>query len=472
MQKTLTIKVAVIGLIALILLIPLAMISDKISERYNYLLEAKDSVARSWTGSQQIMGPLIVIPYSVETKKDVWNKDKTEKTVKVTKVSRKKFLLPENIKVEAKISNDIRFKGIYKVPVYTSQLAISGVVDHQLINNTMDSINHSAGRVTVYSPYLSATVSDTRGNNSIPDLNWMGKDLPFKPGSKLTANNNGIHAFLPKFNRSLSKDVEFDFQLEFRGMEMVSFVPVGQEAVVNVASDWPHPKFTGMFLPSSRTIEDSGYDAEWKVTSFASNIADKVKQCEQGNCNELFASNFGVKHIETVDVYLQSERSVKYGILFIGLSFIAFFIFEVIRKLPIHAIQYTLVGFAIAVFYLLLVSLSEHLEFALSYLIATICCASLLLFYLRYVLRGFKQALVFSSLLLLLYGVLFVIISAEDFALLMGAFLTFVALLVVMISTRNIDWYEVNKAQTTAFSAGPLKQSADQVAVDEKKVDE
>ncbi|GAA3928569.1 cell envelope integrity protein CreD [Litoribacillus peritrichatus] len=461
MQKVLAIKVAVIGLIALILLIPLAMISDKIFERSNYLYEAKNSVARSWTGSQHVMGPLIVIPYQIEKTKEVWNKEKTEKTTKVTRTNRKKYLLPEQVRMDANIVNDVRFKGIYKVPVYTSRLNVQGEVDRDVLNKLLKEIETEGEKINYFKPYLTATVSDPRGINSIPKLDWMGQELAFEPGSKLNANNNGIHAYLPEFplpsaDKKIQTNIPFQFELELRGMEEISFVPVGQEAIVSMDSDWPHPEFTGLFLPANRTISDSGYQAEWKITSFASNIADKVEACQDGNCNDLFSSGFGVKHIETVDVYLQSERSVKYGILFIGLSFIAFFIFEVIRKLPIHAIQYTLVGFAIAVFYLLLVSLSEHLDFALSYLIATLCCAGLLLFYLRYVLRGFTQALMFSGLLLLLYGVLYVIISAEDFALLMGAFLTFVTLTIVMISTRNIDWYDVGGRVNPSVLVDPV----------------
>jgi len=144
--------------------------------------------------------------------------------------------------------------------------------------------------------------------------------------------------------------------------------------------------------------------------------------------------------------------------LFIGLSFVAFFIFEVIMKLPIHPIQYTLVGFAIATFYLLLISLSEHFNFLLSYSIASICCTLLLLSYLRFVLAGYKQAIAFSGLLLILYSVLYVIISAEDLALVMGAFLTFTSLAIVMFTTRNIDWYKVgiqlNDKQVEHKSAG------------------
>jgi len=463
MQKILSLKIAVISLIALILMIPLSMISGKISERSNYLLEAKNSVANSWTGRQKIVGPIIVVPYVVETKVEVWNEKKKEKKYQVRKASKKRFFFPEQLNVETSVANDVRYKGIYKVPVYTAQLKVSGSVDLKAIHKSIKVIKEEGDAVLMGKPYLFATVSDPRGINSIPSLNWSDQKLAFSPGSRLPKNNNGIHAFLPNLDQPdlvklASKNIDFSFQLELRGMETVSFVPVGKEVNVKVGSSWPHPEFTGMFLPTSRTISESGYKAEWKITSFASNIADKVKRCERGKCNELFANSFGVKHIETVDVYLQSERSVKYGLLFIGLSFIAFFVFEIVKKLPIHAIQYTLVGFSIATFYLLLVSLSEHIPFALAYMIATVCCASLLLFYLRYVLRGFREAIGFSSLLILLYGVLYVIISAEDFALLMGSLLTFIALFIVMLSTRNIDWYAISEGFSKTGTA--LEQEA------------
>ena len=224
-------------------------------------------------------------------------------------------------------------------------------------------------------------------------------------------------------------------------MESISFVPVGEDARVNLTSPWQHPEFFGRFLPVHRSIDASGYHAIWRVSAFASNITELAGKCQHGNCAGLFTSDFGVKHIEPVDVYLQAERSVKYGLLFIILSFVAFFVFEILKKLPIHGIQYTLVGFAIAVFYLLLLSLSEHIAFHLAYAIATVCCVGLLQFYLTWVLRGYKPALVFSGLLSALYGILYVIISAEDFALLMGSLLCFVALGIIMAITRRIDWY-------------------------------
>ena len=455
MQKILFIKIIVIVSIALVLLIPLSMISGKIAERNYYLDHAKGSVADSWTRSQLIVGPVIVIPYVVEKKVEGWNEKLKSKTNKTVFQSGKKFILPGSVTIDAVIKNEIRYKGIYKVLIYTTLLNVSGVLDTQLLQKEIETIiettKESGESVKIGKAYLVTTVSDPRGINSTPTLNWMGEEISFKPGSELTANSSGIHAYLPDLDGKPEK-VDFNFHLELRGMESLSFVPVGEEVTLKLSSSWPHPEFIGKFLPVSRTVDESGYQAEWKITSFASNILENVRQCESGNCSQLFNGQLGVRHIEPVDVYLQSERSVKYGFLFIGLSFITFFIFETVRELPIHAIQYTLVGCAIAIFYLLLVSLSEHIEFALAYTIATFSCVCMLLYYLRYVLGGHKEAAAFSGLLLLLYGVLYVIISAEDYAFLMGGCLTFITLFVVMISTRNINWYQVGDRVISAES--------------------
>jgi len=445
MQTNLSIKLAIIAFVTMLLVIPLNMISGKIFERSQFLEQAKKSVSQSWTGKQKVMSALIVIPYNAHHKVNVVNKVTKEQTINVNKVAKQKFVIPDKITIVSTIANDVRSKGIYKIPVYTTNLEISGEILPSTLQAALKAIEKEANGGSIGTPYLTTTVSDPRGINSIPTLQWQDKQISFKPGSKLLKNNNGLHVPLPNINLRPIKSIKFNFQLELRGMEAISFIPIGKEAEINVSSTWPHPQFIGSFLPISREISEEGYQAVWKITSFASNITDKINKCEYGACESLFNSHFGVKHIEAVDVYLQSERSVKYGMLFIGLSFITFFIFEVIMKLPIHPIQYTLVGFAIATFYLLLISLSEHINFLLAYIIASVCCTSLLLSYLRYVLAGYKKALAFSAILLILYTVLYVIISAEDLALVMGALLTFTSLAIVMFATRNINWYEVGE---------------------------
>jgi inner membrane protein len=228
-------------------------------------------------------------------------------------------------------------------------------------------------------------------------------------------------------------------------MENLSFVPAGDLVTIDLQSSWAHPEFVGVFLPSNRDVNSEGFSAHWSVTQFASGIEDKLQRCEHSNCDPLKSSRMGVRLIDPVDVYLQSERSVKYGILFVGLSFISFFLFENLKKIRIHPIQYALVGLSVATFYLLLISLSEHISFGVSYLIATIACVSLIFAYLKSVLAGLSNSLWFSAALAALYGILYIIIQAEDFALLMGAILVFGMLSIVMLITRRIDWYEIGE---------------------------
>jgi inner membrane protein len=447
MQKELAIKLAVIGFIALILMIPLQMISGKIEERSAFLEDAKQSVSRSWTASQSVLSALVVIPYEIHQEIAISEKYTKEGRPQIKKTLHHKFIIPEKLTIKANIENSVRHKGIYNVPVYTSSIDINGYISRKNLADELNSIKAEGSKVVIKKAYFSIALSDPRGINSIPTLKWQNKDITFNPGSKLAKNVNGLHAILPKFDIELETEkahkIDFSYQLELRGMEQLSFIPMGLETKLNVDSTWPHPQFVGSFLPIKSNIDNDGYKADWKVTSFASNITDKVKRCEKGDCDSLFKDDIGIKHIETVDVYLQSERTVKYGMLFIGLSFITFFIFETLMKLPIHPIQYCLVGFANAIFYLLLISLSENITFGLAYLIASLCCSSLLLLYLKPVLKQGKYAYAFSGVLSVLYGALYIIISMEDLALVMGAFLTFSALAIVMFTTRNINWYEV-----------------------------
>ncbi|GLQ33357.1 cell envelope integrity protein CreD [Litoribrevibacter albus] len=454
MQKALAIKLLVIGVIAFVLLIPLGLIADKIYERNQYLQSAKDSVAQSWTGAQELMGPILVIPYIATDYVDVWNKDGSLKQKKEVIKQKQVFINPETLIIKSQVENDIRYKGIYKVPVYTADFDVSGTFDVQRIQDQLRDIQASADKVELLPAYLFSTVSDPRGINSIPSLQWLNQAIKFMPGSMFERNEEGIHAFVPDFTNNTLSALGFSYQVTLRGMESLSFIPTGIESQVSVASDWPHPEFTGKFLPVQHSISEDGYSATWKTTSFANNISEKVVGCAKGECSGLLFSGFGTKHIETVDVYQQSDRALKYGILFIGLTFISFFIFEVVKRLPIHAIQYTLVGFANAIFYLLLVSLSEHLAFGLSYAIASVACIALLMFYLSYVLKGVKLSLLYSGLLSVLYLCLYMIISSEDLAFLMGSLLTFVILIVVMVATRNIDWYDVgDRASAVSFAS-------------------
>lgn len=447
MNKTLLIKIGVISVIGIILLLVLESVSGTIWERQSFQAVAKSSVARSWTGSQKIFGPILAVPYRIKWNTEEWSENGKRKIVRHKSREGIKYILASSSQLEAKIVTDIRYQGIYQFPVYSTDLNIKGnFLAENIAEKIKVSLPNQNAKLTYAQPYLALAVSDARGINNVPMLNWEKKDFVFKAGSRLSFMDRGLHAPLPE---DLLKTVNgkgelpFSLSLSLRGMDEIKFYPTASNYQLSLVSPWPHPKFQGDFLPLSRKITDQGFDAQWEVSSFASNIEEKILLCEKKQCEEVMSGSFGVEFIEPVDVYLQSERSLKYGFLFIVLIFVAFFLFEVLKKLPIHPIQYGLVGLAIALFYLLLLSLSEHVEFLLSYFLAAVASIVLISFYLVKVLNNGKSALVFGGLLALLYLTLYIIVSAESFALLMGSALVFIVLAVVMITTRNIDWYQV-----------------------------
>ncbi|WP_048688346.1 cell envelope integrity protein CreD [Catenovulum maritimum] len=444
-QKNLTTKIVIIIFISLVLLIPLAMVSDQIRDRQRFLAEATQSVAQSWTGRQQVVAPILVIPYEMIGTKFVYD-SKAEKMVeKPYRIQKSYFLKPKTTQITVDTLDSARQKGIYSIPVYTSKIQIKAELASEQIKQILSTQTLTDGAKVKFEPaYISVMVSDPRGINRVPNLKLANQTFEFYPGSKLEKYQNGLHAQIGDLKKLDLTNLTLEFEFDLRGMEQLAFVPVGNNVSITAKSNWPHPQFTGQFLPTKLSISDAGYQAQWQVTSFASNIQNKLDDCANGECKALLNSALGIKHIEAVDVYLQSERSTKYGILFIGLTFIAFFIFEVVKQLRIHPIQYTLVGLSISIFYLLLLSLSEHIAFITAYAIASFACVSLLMFYLYFVLKSLIRASLCALAIGILYAVLYVIISAEDFALAMGSALVFIVLTIIMIVTRNIDWYQVS----------------------------
>ncbi|MEP5837517.1 MAG: cell envelope integrity protein CreD [Marinobacter sp.] len=444
MQKLLAIKLGVISTIALLLLIPITLVQGKIAERAAFKNSARHEIAKSWTASQRLMTPVLVLPYSVEGP-EASQGFVTDKRQALERKQHYALLLPERSDLSADMSSELRRKGIYEIPVYAAAIQVEGHFDSETISRRREAIAQEARFLSHGTAFLTLLISDPRGLGSAPDLHWAGKPVNFKPGSGLSAMGGGMHAPLPPWPGKPEERFTFKLKLMLKGMESLGFIPAALESKFDIRSDWPHPKFEGGYAPLSREVSREGFTASWRVNQFSTDIAALMLACEKGHCDALQRMSLGVNLIEPVDSYLQSERSSKYGILFVGLSFIAFFMFEILRKLRIHPIQYTLVGLAIAIFYLLLLSLSEHLSFGAAYALAASSCIALLSYYVRFVLRGIAGALLFTAMLSTLYGVLYVIIQAEDFALLGGSVLVFAILAGIMVLTRDIDWYALRQ---------------------------
>ncbi len=438
MQRQLALKILIIFVVGLMLIIPISMVENKVRERGTYQEQAKSAVEQSWTGSQRVFSPVLVIPYQLSPLSQsgfVYEKD-------TPSLNRVLVVTPDEVDVNADVKTQALLKGIYKVPVYNSDIQLNGQFSEAKLLDEVTAIKQQPRFAEFGVPYLTVHIRDVRGLDKAPVLVINERKVEVQPGSSIDALPAGIHVALPQLLNSI-KALQFKCRLFLRGTETLSFVPLADSVSSMMHSDWPHPEFIGSLLPTDRDISADGFSANWFTTKYSNSSGIQVARCVTNKaCDELMRSSHGVRFIEPVDVYLQSERAVKYAMLFIGLSFITFFIFEHLKAIRIHPIQYAFVGLAIAVFYLLLVSLAEHIAFAWAYCIGVLCCSGLLLFYVRYMLHSLRSALLFFGMLVGLYGLLYVIIQAEDFALLMGSVLVFCVLSTLMTVTRKIDWYQ------------------------------
>lgn len=443
MQRQLIIKIVTIFALALLILIPISMVKYKVYERQGYLEQAKASVAKSWTGEQLLVTPVMVIPYrvSVATSQGFYT-EKGQAVINKSASSEQAIVLPDQLSSTLKIDNKSVYKGIYEVPVYDSHIVLSGEFSATKLQQQLAVINSTPHLESVGTPYLAVHISDMRGIDKAPSLIVNKAPITLVPGSELSSLPAGFHGGLDD-KAALQTGQAFTIAISLRGMGSFSFVPLADDATTQMESNWPHPEFIGAALPKERDINAQGFNASWSSSRYSSNGASLLAKCLMNDayCQALRNSSSGANFIEPVDIYLQSERSIKYAMLFIGLSFITFFIVEHLTGLRIHPIQYAFVGLAIAVFYLLLISLVEHIAFKWAYLIGVICCCSLLAFYVRYMLHSIRSAALFGSMIAGLYGLLYVIVQAEDFALLMGSILVFLVLTALMYTTRHIDWY-------------------------------
>ncbi len=444
-------KLITLGGIIILLLVAISMTTGIISERSRYQNEARNNIANSWTRSQQITGPFLVLPYLVKVETEIWDELNQKKSLKTELQQRELFVLPNTLEIGGDVQAELRSRGIYKLPVYTSKLKFSGEFERSVIEERKKSVTNAE---RWGGPYLAVMINDIRGIVSHPQLFWQEQKYAFK------ANNLGgdipqnIQAAL-ELSEAASYDFKFD--LDLRGSENLSFTPIAANTTVALTSNWQHPSFNGMYLPANSTINAEGFNANWQLSSFSGNLEVPLQSCAIGQCRALSAHNFGVSLLEALNIYHLSERSTKYGILFISLTFIAFLVYEITKKQAIHPVQYLLVGLALAMFYLLLISLSEHLAFAYAYLSAASACTGLLAYYLIAVLKNTKAGVLFAAMLGLLYGLLYIILNSEETALLMGSGVLFLMLALLMGVTRHIDWYALESKTGELAVDGPAQ---------------
>ncbi len=481
MKTNVVVKMIVIGALSLALLIPLGMVSNLIQERAARQSEVIEEIAAQTSDAQTLVGPLLVLPWKRRALRkevvDVWQtcgaeqsdepavvalakaacmkaEKKPGETVAVPIEREREYFQdgelvvpPEKLDVHTVLDVGSRYRGIYAARVWRADdVALEGAFAVDL-GALRDDAN-----VTFGEGYVVLGVRDPRGLPRSPTLEWGKKAIAVQPGNPQRWLGQGVHAPLPGFDPRKTPRVPYAIHFELAGTSSVSVVPVGRDTTVAMASNWQHPSFDGRMLPAERTVGDAGFDAAWRTSFFAADLGGAIAGKEAG---PLMASAFGVRLLEPINPYQQTERATGYGFLFVALTFAAFFLFEQLAGLRIHPMQYALVGAALATFYLLLVAVSEHVPFADAYLAAAGACVALCSFYVRYVLGGWLRGSGFGAGLAGRYGALFAVLQSEDHALLLGAGLCFAVLAAAMVLTRKVDWYALQTA--VAGDGGPKR---------------
>jgi len=416
-------KFVLIGILSLLLLIPASMIKGLINERQSRSQEAIDDICSSWSYEQTVTGPFL----STLVVRQVQNGDKSELQQSYLNI------LPDNLNIETKVVPETKKRGIFEVVVYNSEIHISGSFkpgdDRSLIDwNCAWNLS-----------YLCIGISDLRGIGTGSKVVLDGESYPILsglPGQSVVAK--GVQTELPEDLVRPGKEIKFDVTLELKGSRNIYFTPLGKTTSTTIYSNWPDPSFTGSFLPDHKEITKDGFTADWSV----SYLNRSYPQEFVGSYNGIENSAFGVSFLIPVDHYQKATRAVKYAFMFIALTFLLFFLSEVISGARFHPVQYLLTGLALVVFYTLLVSLSEHTGFNVAYLISTLATTGLIAFYVQQSNRKTRITVITTSILALLYGFLFTTLQVQDYALLIGSVGLFVVLAIVMTITGKIRWYK------------------------------
>lgn len=422
-QKIETKLIIIIGLIVL-LLIPIFMIQNLIDERSELQQQVQADIAKSSSDEQQVIGPFIHAQY-LET---VTVDGKTsEQLMNMT-------LLPESLNVSSNLATFEKYRGIYKALLYRSQNQFEGRFKTSALAVLADK--------KIKRLNLILAISDIRGIGQGSHINVNERSYELLPGTQLDQLPQGIRVELDYKTILKSEVLPYQIGLNLQGMRQLSFAPVGKNSSLTMQADWPHPSFVGDYLPIESSISAQDFSASWQTNYFATNLKELFNQCLFRNECTLFKQrNMGVNLVDSVNHYLKNYRASNYAILVIVLIFASFFLLEVLRDEPIHPVQYGFVGLALAVFYLLLISLSEHLGFNIAYLLSALASAILLSVYVAGMLKNSKHGGLFLCGVLFLYSLLYGLLSAEDYALLMGSVLVFVVLSLIMMLTRRVNWY-------------------------------
>jgi len=422
-------KIMLKGILTVILIIclmiPTMLINNLVQERQARQEQITTEVSSKWASAQTLAGPFINLPYR-KSSVDQYGKNVIE--------DQNIMILPENLSVNGKIDHELRQRSIYKVLLYRADLLNNGdIVLHLPKEIDPASVQWQSAKICY-------VLSDFKGIEEKLVVNLNGVNYELSPGLPKSSGLKGLSATIALSAADLEKSIPFKANIKLKGSQQLHFLPLAGNSTFSVQSTWPNPSFDGSVLPTERQVAETGFSAKWKFNKANLPFPTYLSEMQ----DDLSSLAFGVTMLQPADGYSKTNRCVKYGILFIGLTLSLFFVIELMQKKPLHPVQYALIGFALVIFYTLLLSISEFLMFDYAYAIAAVATISLISIYAKSHFGSVKSMLLFGSVLTVLYGFIFVLIQLEDTALLIGSIGLFAILALIMFASRRINWYGKN----------------------------
>jgi inner membrane protein len=449
-------KFVLVGVLVLLISALTGVVWLLSAERQSRANSVQAEIAHDWGGSQRILGPYLIVPYTLKTQRLV-----DGKAVDI-EVTRQAVFLPDTLNVSGNVQTQKRRRSIYDVTVYQGKLTLEGQyrpADLSLVEP------EAPASIRWQDAFIALGIQDVSGLKNNVQLQTGGQKIDFEPSAGLAdeaGRVNGIHARLKPLAAAggLTGGVPLPYkiELELNGSSSLAFAPAGRENTVALESDWPHPGFTG-FLPVSRTISGQGFSANWSVPYLARDVPQAWAGAPQAIVLDRFIGrDLGVNLFVPVDFYALVERALKYGFLFVAAAFGGVFVLEVLSRRRVHPIQYIFVGLAIVIFYVLLLSLSEHIGFSGAYLAASVATGVMISAYVGMALQSLRRGLAMLGIFGVLFGLLYMILQLEDYALLAGSIAAFVLLTATMFATLRVNWSgddgEVRPASENALDLG------------------
>jgi len=462
MLKSAGARFLIVGLLALLMFIPLFFVGEIVGGRADYSRDTIEEVGQEWGGRQVITGPRLKLPLEgpqtqVERREvvDPVTGETRFEQVNITEIVRRGaiYVYPVGFDATVTTESQVRQRGIFQVPVYTALADMTFDFDV----SGAPALLGEAEAILWDQAEIDLLLSSNRALRGVAALTVGGAEVPLEPRAQGEAG--GIKAAVGD-PRDLG---QMRLVLGFNGAEQVMLAPVGRTSVIAMDSDWPHPSFTGAFLPDRSEVGDQGFSASWTIPHLARNLPQVSRDDNEYVAQ---AEALGVRFFQPNDFYQKAYRAARYGILFIALTFLSVLLIENRQGAPAHPVQYILIGLAQSVFVLLMVAYAEQVGFGAAYALSSGATVLLLGLFGAWGLKLGRRTLVLGLSLVVLYGVLYLILQSADYALLAGSTLAFGALAGTMYATRNEDWYAPPKAATGKSLLGGWFGSARPVSSD------